>query len=306
MEVRQTLHSYVNGNYVVNILDDGTKIRITNDNEWKPTFAENIDIKLTDRCTGTNCAFCHEGSGPNGKHGDILNLKFFNTLHEGQEVALGGGNVLEHPDFISLLYKLRDLKVIANITVNQIHFIKHHELIEELIKNKLVYGVGVSLITPSKTLISLISKEIYKNVVIHTITGILTEDDIKKLVDNHFKLLILGYKRLRRGNDYFDREKDKIEANQKWLSDNILELTKHFEVISFDNLALEQLDIKNKVDSRTWAECYMGDDGTTTFYIDCVKKEYAMSSTTPLNKRHRLLDNVDEMFHNIVEEKKNE
>lgn len=58
MEVRQTLHSYVNGNYVVNILDDGTKIRITNDNEWKPTFAENIDIKLTDRCTGTNCGFC--------------------------------------------------------------------------------------------------------------------------------------------------------------------------------------------------------------------------------------------------------
>lgn len=306
MEVRQTLHSYVNGNYVVNILDDGTKICITNDNEWKPTFAENIDIKLTDRCTGTNCAFCHEGSGPNGKHGDILNLKFFNTLHEGQEVALGGGNVLEHPDFISLLYKLRDLKVIANITVNQIHFIKHHELIEELIKNKLVYGIGVSLVTPSKTLVSLISKEIYKNVVIHTINGILTKDDIKKLVDKHFKLLILGYKRLRRGNDYFDKEKDKIEANQKWLSDNILELTKHFEVISFDNLALEQLDIKNKVDSRTWAECYMGDDGTTTFYIDCVKKEYAMSSTTPLNKRHKLLDNVDEMFHNIVEEKKNE
>ena len=306
MEVRQTLYSYVNGNYVVNILDDGTKICITNANEWKPTFAENIDIKLTDRCTGTNCAFCHEGSGPNGEYGDILNLKFFDTLHEGQEVALGGGNVLEHPNFISLLYKLRDLKVIANITVNQIHFIKHHELIEKLIKNKLVYGVGVSLVTPSKTLVSLISKEIYKNVVIHTINGILTEDDIKKLVDKHFKLLILGYKRLRRGNDYFDKEKDKIEANQKWLSNNILELTKHFEVISFDNLALEQLDMKNKVDSRTWAECYMGDDGTTTFYIDCVKKEYAMSSTTPLNKRHKLLDNVDEMFHNIAEEENNE
>ena len=50
----------------------------------------------------------------------------------------------------------------------------------------------------------------------------------------------------------------------------------------------------------------MGDDGTTTFYIDCVRKEYAMSSTTPLDKRHKLLDNVDEMFHYIVKEKADE
>ena len=300
------LHKYKNGNYDVYLFEDGTKIRHTKDNFYRPDFAENIDIKITNKCTGTNCSYCHEGSSPCGKHGDILNLKFWDTLHEGQEVALGGGNVLEHPDFISLLYKLRDLKVIANITVNQIHFIKHHELIEELIKNELVYGVGVSLVTPSKTLMSLISQEIYKNVVIHTINGILTKDDINKLVDKRFKLLILGYKHLRRGNDYFDKEKEKIEANQKWLSDTILEIINHFEVVSFDNLALEQLDMKTKVDSRTWTECYMGDDGTTTFYIDCVNQEYAESSTTPLDKRHKLLDNVDEMFHNIVEERERE
>lgn len=40
----------------------------------------------------------------------------------------------------------------------------------------------------------------------------------------------------------------------------------------------------------------MGDDGTSTFYIDCVNEEFAKSSTTPLDKRHKLLDNVDEMF----------
>ena len=299
----QTLYSYRNGNYTVNILEDGTKIRITNDSEWKPSFAENIDIKITDRCTGTNCAFCHEGSGPKGKQGDILNLNFWDTLHTGQEVALGGGNVLEHPDLLALLYKLKSNNVVANITVNQIHFIKYHKLIEKLIKNKLVYGIGVSLVNPSKTFISLISQGVYKNVVIHTINGILTKDDIDKLVDKGFKLLILGYKHLRRGNDYFEKEKSKIEANQRWLAENILEIVNHFEVVSFDNLALEQLDIKNKVDSRTWEECYMGDDGEYTFYIDCVNQEYAMSSTTPLDKRHKLLDNADEMFHNIIEER---
>ena len=121
----KVLHKYKNGNYDVYLFEDGTKIRHTKDNFYRPDFAENIDIKITNKCTGTNCSYCHEGSSPCGKHGDILNLKFWDTLHQGQEVALGGGNVLEHPDFISLLYKLRDLKVIANITVNQIHFIKH-------------------------------------------------------------------------------------------------------------------------------------------------------------------------------------
>lgn len=294
MKVLKSLYNYRNGNYMVNIMEDGTKLRFTDDNEWKPAFAENIDICITTKCDG-GCQWCYEGCGLDGKHADILNLKFWDTLHKGQEVAING-NDLSHPDFITLLHKLKKLGVITNITINQIHFIKHHKLIEELIKNKLVYGVGISLVTPSKTFISLISQEIYKNVVIHTINGILTKDDIKKLMDKRVKLLILGYKHLRRGNDYFDKEKDKIEANQKWLSDNILKLKNHFETISFDNLALEQLKLKEQIDPLTWDKYYMGDDGTSTFYIDCVRKEYATSSTTPLEKRHKLLDNVDEMF----------
>ena len=42
------------------------------------------------------------------KIGDILNYKFMETLHKYQEVALGGGNVLEHPDLIPFLEKLKE------------------------------------------------------------------------------------------------------------------------------------------------------------------------------------------------------
>ena len=52
----ELLYKYKNGNYNVLIFDDGTKVRQTNESVWKPDFAENIDIKITDKCDG-NCSF---------------------------------------------------------------------------------------------------------------------------------------------------------------------------------------------------------------------------------------------------------
>ena len=49
--------SYKNGNYIVTILSDGTKIRRTEDNEFIPAFSENVDCKLTDKCREM-CQFC--------------------------------------------------------------------------------------------------------------------------------------------------------------------------------------------------------------------------------------------------------
>lgn len=294
---RKIISSYRNGNYNVLLLNDGTKIRFNNLDNLTPSFAENIDIKLTDKCDGL-CKYCFEGSSINGKHGDILNLKFWNTLHKGQEVAING-NDLSHPDLITLLEKLQKQGIIVNMTLNQIHFMQNLDLVESLISNKLVYGVGISLVSPIKKLIEVLKKPIFKNTVLHTINGILTKEDIDKLKDNDFKLLILGYKRFRRGEDYFEKESKQIEKNQKWLEDNIKDLFNHFSVISFDNLAIEQLDIKDKINSKTWNDCYMGDDGTTTFYIDCVECKFAINSTAPMNERYDLLDNVDDMFNKI-------
>ena len=78
---------YKNGNYIVTMLSDGTKIRETNDDEFIPSFAENCDVKITDKCDG-GCPFCYEGCTPNGRHGDIMNYKFLDTLHPYTELAI--------------------------------------------------------------------------------------------------------------------------------------------------------------------------------------------------------------------------
>lgn len=243
----ELLGRYRNGNYVTTILSDGTRIRETNDNEFIPDHAENMDIKITN-CCSMSCPFCHEGSTPDGKHGDILNEKFIETLHPFQECAIGGGNILEHPDLIPFLEKLKEKKVIANITVNQIHFEKEQELIKKLVDERLIYGLGVSLVKPTDKFINLIKQ--YPNAVVHVINGVLTESDVKAMENNNLKMLILGYKHLRRGNEYFEHERERIEVNQNWLYENLDDITGKFKVVSFDNLAIDQLNVKRLMSDK--------------------------------------------------------
>lgn len=289
----KVLGKYKNGNAKVVILDDGTKIRITKDDEFVLDHAENMDIKICDRCSA-GCPMCHEGSKPDGKLADIMNAKFIDTLHAYQEVALGGGNVLEHPDLIPFLHKLKDLKVITNITFNQIHFEQNEELIKQLIDQNLIYGLGISLVNPTTEFINKVKK--YPNAVIHVINGMFTSKNYRALRNNDLKILILGFKQIRRGTDYFAEHEDAVVENQNWLKENLEEINKGFKVVSYDNLAIEQLDVKRLMTDEEWDEFFMGDDGTSTFYIDMVEKKFAKSSTAPFDKRFPLVDNVDDMF----------
>lgn len=290
------LGRYKNGNFVTTILSDGTKIRETEDDEFIPLFAENMDIKICNYCD-MGCKFCHEGSTINGKFGNILNEKFIDSLHPYQEVAIGGGDATSHPDLTPFLQKLKEKKVIANMTVNQIHFEKKQELIKKLVNEKLIYGLGVSLVNPTKHFIELIKQ--YPNAVIHVINGVLKPSDIKALENNNLKMLILGYKHLRRGNEYFEEEQNDIETKQQWLYENLEDIIQKFQVVSFDNLAIEQLDVKRLLTYEEWDEFYMGDDGSTTYYVDMVERKFARSSTAHMNKRYDLLDSVDDMFNVI-------
>ena len=290
---------YKNGNFATKIFSDGTKIRETEDDEFIPEFAENMDIKISNYCD-MGCKFCHEGSTKNGKHGDVLNQKFIETLHPYQEVALGGGDATSHPDLIPFLHKLKDRKVIVNMTVNQQHFEQKQELIKKLVDEKLIYGLGVSLVNPTDEFISLIQQ--YPNAVIHVINGILKPSDVEMLSDKNLKMLILGYKQLRRGGEWYSEDHENIIIKQMWLKENLGGIIERFKVVSFDNLAIDQLEVKRLMSQEEWDEFYMGDDGSMTYYIDMVEQKFARSSTADFNRRYDLLDSVDEMFKKIMSE----
>lgn len=292
---------YTNGNVTTSIFDDGTKIRETMDDEFYPDYAENMDIKICNRCS-MNCPMCHEGSTKDGKLADIMNEEFVNTLHPFQEVALGGGNILEHPDLVPFLKKLKRMNVITNITLNQKHFEDNFDFVESLIDRKLVYGLGVSLVSPTDDFVNKVSK--IPNAVIHVINGIVSKRDIECLSNKNLKLLILGYKMIRRGQEYFDLDHESIKMKQNWLKNNISKILEKFSVVSFDNLAIDQLDVKSLLTQKEWDEFYAGDDGTNTYYIDMVERKFARSSTAPFDKRYDLMDSVDDMF-NVIKNEEN-
>lgn len=291
------LGEYINGNYKVTILEDGTKIRETLDEkatEFIPEYPESMDVKINNRCD-KGCFMCHEDSKPDGDIGDVMTPKFWETLKPYTEIALGGGNPLEQPNLTEFLEKLKKLKLIPNLTVNQVHFMKNVSFLKDLCDRKLIYGLGVSLEEPTKEFISEVKK--FSNAVIHVINGIVTKEELDKLANNDLKVLILGYKDFRRGHNYLSVASEKIEKNKKMLYDYLSQMLKEFKVVSFDNLAIEQLDVKRLLSQEEWDSFYMGDDGKYTMYIDLVKKQFASCSVA--TERFDLLDDIKPMFDKI-------
>lgn len=289
----------MNGNYCVKVYSDGTKVRETWENDFIPDFAENCDVKITSKCDGA-CPWCYEGCTQSGKHGDIMSYKFLDTLHPYTEIAING-NDLSHPDLVPFMLKMKEKQVILNMTVNQTHFEKHYARIKEFVDQKLIYGLGVSLKDPTEEFVGMISQ--IPNAVVHVINGVVSVHDLAWLSGCNLKILILGYKNMRRGEIFYEENAEVVQMFQDELKKYLFsEIIKHdwFKVVSFDNLAIEQLEVKEQLPRRRWDEFYMGDDGKFTFYIDLVDGTFSRSSLAA--KRYPIMDNIDDMFHAIQNE----
>lgn len=288
---------YTNGNYTVTIdTKTGTKIRENDLDFFRAEFPESMDIKICDKCD-MGCPMCHENSTPDGKCGDILNAKFIETLHPYTELAIGGGNPLEHPDLEAFLVKCKLFNLIPSMTVNQTHFMKNREYLKRLCDAKLIYGLGISVNKVDNDFLEALKD--FPNAVLHVINGLVTIHDLAMLAGKDLKILFLGYKEFRRGKDLFKRDGFSIERRKKeareWLG-RILD-EKWFEVVSFDNLAVNQLEVRTLIGEEVWSEFYMGDDGTATMYVDMVRGEFAKSSTS--TERYPIEDNIIPMFEKI-------
>ena len=290
------LDIYKNGNAKIMLFDNGTRvIEYPDDEKLNVDFPLSMDCKITNKCP-MGCPMCHEKSTPDGEHGDIMGAEFINKLHKGTEMAIGGGAVTSHPDLVDFLYKLKKIGVRPSITVHQKEFERNETLIKYLIDNELIYGLGVSFSSKNDKLWSKILE--YKNAVVHLINGIHGKEVFDYFAYNKSKILILGYKDFGRGHDFLNTEMGKIiEEKMTWLNQNLKDYINKFDVVSFDNLAIEQLDVKNILSKEQWDEFYQGDDGTATMYVDLVKKQFAKTSTS--SERFDLLDNIEDMFNTI-------
>lgn len=290
------LYEYDNGNTHVKLYNDGTRVITTEDDEFKFNLPMNMDIKITNQCF-MGCKMCHENSVPDGKHAPLENFKFLKTWQPGCECAFGGGMVTLYPHLDELLRMTKECGLIANITVHQDELVNNFERIKKYQEEGLLYGIGVSYSHPDTNLIECINK--LNNVVFHVIAGLVNGHDLYYISKNFEKpkVLFLGYKHFRRGNQLYDKIGEKIDINIEYLKEHLKHNLNKYYVCSFDNLAISQLDIKSLLTEEQWNEFYQGDEGSSNMYVDTVEGKFAQNSTSEI--RYDLKDNVKEMFEVI-------
>ena len=267
-----------------------------------PEFPESIDLKITNYCNN-NCEFCYANSSIHGKHADKLFIKnIISQMRPYTEIAIGGGNPLEHPDLIEILEYAKERNVICNMTIKDVDAIKYNELINSLYENNLIYSFGIS-----PTTIETIKRfkqqcSIRFDFILHLILGVHSLDFIHEIEKEYFdKILILGYKNIGKGDKYFQNNEDIIEKNIEEVGNYILSYNTEFKAntISYDNLAIEQLNLDEYPNFDIY---YQGKDGKFSFYIDAVEKTYAKSSLEEGDTfGHRNL-NLDYYYKNYIKE----
>lgn len=307
------LGHYINGNHSTILLADGTKIKETGHwvdigdghKKWEADdqdhftydFPENFDLKITDYCDG-GCAYCHENSTVKGNHGDLSKLDhIIETIHAGTEIALGGGNALAHPGLVEFLTKLKERRIVANMTVNQRHINAYYSLLKQLVDDKLVHGIGVSLVDSKDADSIEKAVSLGNNVVFHVIAGIFSEEDWGNVDWKGKKMLVLGYKDLRRGHTLLVKDRMGIYKNLNWMADNLKEMSKVCKCLSFDCLGIDQLDVQRTLgmSDEEYYTRFQGSDTDVhdaegnitcaTMYVDLPNMKVARMSTAALDKR---------------------
>lgn len=287
------LAKYKNGNYIVRLYKDGTKIRVNDEDNFTPEFPEGIDCTITTKCDG-NCGWCYLNCNENGIHGDLTD-PIFDTLHPGIELAINA-NDCSHPGLEDFLVRMKNKGIIVNITINQRHLNSNIEKLKNWQTRELIWGIGISLAdSSSNTLIEDINK--LNNTVLHVIDGCFTKHDLENLKDKNLNLLVLGFKHKGRGNDYYNKNKGFIDSNIQFLKEHLYDYRKNFSGFGFDNLATENLEIRKLVGEEKWSRQHMGDEGEFTYFIDVINKKFAVSSME--TEMFDMLDNTKDMFRFI-------
>jgi hypothetical protein len=140
-----------NGNYYIlygSTYNQKEKVRLQVDSipDMIPEYPELVDMKITNACEH-NCPFCYMSSTPNGKHANLDDIyEIISKFKIKTEFALGGGNVLLHPDFDKIVRYIKINEHIANITIryDDVDTINNNETIKDAIE-KYVSGIGLSV-----------------------------------------------------------------------------------------------------------------------------------------------------------------
>lgn len=190
---------------------NGTKIRCSfNPNTQLPIKAfapELVDLKITDFCQ-YGCQFCYQDSTPTGKHASYSVIKkIVNVLAELDvfEIALGGGEPTDHPQFLDILKYIHQAKINANFTTKNFSWLRSSGRRKEIFE----YATSIAFSVDKPNQIDTIARNIEKigidsqRITIQIVMGLHSAQMLNQLLtkanQHDFNLMLLGYKQTGRG-----------------------------------------------------------------------------------------------------------
>ncbi len=294
--------TYINGNYFVTTSrETGSRVKRTLrvGEDFKPAFPDSIDLKITNVCK-FGCPFCHEDSKPTGKTANLERLKaFLSPLPKvGIEVAVGGGDILTCPELTFDLVKWMEdgNKFSPRITLSYQNYEQLGPIVDKILQfesfeensredkiRQLLEEtpIGVSLNKYVKypipdRLAGASFRFSDERIVYHVILGVISPEDLLAMWEDKYhykKILMLGFKQVGRGANFklpdLTRTKEVVEkiiARDMYVSSGSIR-----KVVAFDNLAIEQLGVKDLLPKNEWDLFYQGDEFTSSMYVDAVE-----------------------------------
>jgi hypothetical protein len=208
---------------------DGSKVRFSiSEMSETPSYTkgsapELCDVKITDFCAA-NCAFCYQSSTTKGRHAAMDDITKVADMCRDMgvfEVAIGGGEPTEHPDFASILRSFTSRDIVPNFTTFSDKWLGDEKLVKAV--SETVGGIGVSCLdakgldlvarisaammgSPVASLFRsprIMAQHVFGSVPLHV-----TAEFLRAAFDQGIPVLLLGYKDVGFGANYRRHDAD--------------------------------------------------------------------------------------------------
>jgi hypothetical protein len=263
---------------------DGRRFRMTFEDDAKPSvMPELVDCKITSYCN-FGCRYCYQGSTPDQPHGELPVIKkiLLDCSRAGVlEVAFGGGEPTQHPEFRKIVQYAAKLGLIPNVTTRNLQFVK--ELIagewpeiggvafslDNEVRAKQIVGAVALASDDSRVRVSvqIVDRAILYRSTLDRILSVLESD--------HIRVTWLGYKQTGFGAEYLGGRWNKPDWN---FVEHVLS-RKHYQYgISLDTAMLSEYRDALKSKYAAYGLTATEDEGVTSCYVDAVDRRIGISS----------------------------
>jgi len=111
----------------------------------KSQYPELVDLKITDYCD-IGCNWCYQDSTKKGQHAPLDQIKKIVDVLSNMgvlEIALGGGETTEHPDFKEIIAYIKERNIIPNFTTQSTKWMNSPENIKFVYENVGAFAISI-------------------------------------------------------------------------------------------------------------------------------------------------------------------